>query len=47
MNTYINKRTGAVIQTASECSGGDWVLQKEPQQPAEKPKRRGKGANDK
>lgn len=35
---YKNTKTGAVIETASVCSGGDWVeVRKEPAKKTSKP----------
>lgn len=45
MNTYINKRTGAVITTPCVCSGGDWELEKSPQKPADKDRKKTKGTD--
>lgn len=38
MHKYVNTRTGAVVETASVCSGEDWKEQKEskPKKPAAK-----------
>ena len=38
MHKYVNTRTGAVVETASVCSGEDWEEQKEskPKKPAAK-----------